>query len=576
MEGSGKMQLLDFYRTRFGQAVRHQGNGWNGPCPLCGGEPGRSDRFMIWPERSDNLGEACAKHGITGIWSCRQCGRSGDTIAYLTKIDGLTFREALGQLGIQGEKIPLRRRHAPAEPPTNRINSWTPKAMEEPSLEWQARALKLVEEAEKKIWDCPSAIQWLNARGIFEDAIRTYRLGYLGEESEKYHGRFRPRKAFGLAPKTGQNGKVHDKLFIPRGVLIPTFSTSGAVLNLRIRRHRTDLKENGPKYLEIEGSYHGPLFLQSSLARPLAVYFITEAELDAMLIHHASGGVAGALAVRTNRGKPDSRCNRFLETASRVCVALDYDNAGAEGCDFWEENYTNAVRWPTPEGKDPGDAFALGVDIREWIETALPASVRLPEKDPEVHGSSLSHKSQEIQAFVKSGNMDTTASGQNDWGAGASPNLKNIKGSWPSEARARVEARAMADDWRLEMSRWNETQPGPCEWASINDFTSHELKLLSGALPKGAELDSIFLDVAIIWLLWRELPVAFLSNVDEAGNRTGFSWEFPDKLWGQGKFALFWRHQATSRALWMWLSDHPAQKITSANLLRMWELLAQK
>ncbi len=81
------MQLLDLYQSRFGSVVKRQGKGWNGPCPLCGGEPGKSDRFMVWPDRAESLGEVCATHNITGIWSCRQCGASGDTIAYLMKID---------------------------------------------------------------------------------------------------------------------------------------------------------------------------------------------------------------------------------------------------------------------------------------------------------------------------------------------------------------------------------------------------------------------------------------------------------------------------------------------------------
>ena len=34
------MTLLDYYKSRFGEAVKRQGGAWNGPCPLCGGEPG--------------------------------------------------------------------------------------------------------------------------------------------------------------------------------------------------------------------------------------------------------------------------------------------------------------------------------------------------------------------------------------------------------------------------------------------------------------------------------------------------------------------------------------------------------
>ena len=153
------MQLLELYQSRFGAAVKRQGNGWNGPCPLCGGEPGKSDRFIVWPNRAESLGETCASHSITGIWSCRQCGASGDTIAYLMKIDGLDFKAALAELGIEGGRPAHRRRRALAEP--RRVDAapaWTPREWPEPSDVWCAYAAKLLAEAEERIWKQPAAL----------------------------------------------------------------------------------------------------------------------------------------------------------------------------------------------------------------------------------------------------------------------------------------------------------------------------------------------------------------------------------------------------------------------------------
>lgn len=42
-----------------------------------------------------------------------------------------------------------------------------------------AYATKLQAEAEQEIWNHPEALKWLAARGITEEAVRTYRLGYL-------------------------------------------------------------------------------------------------------------------------------------------------------------------------------------------------------------------------------------------------------------------------------------------------------------------------------------------------------------------------------------------------------------
>ncbi len=543
------MQLLELYQSRFGAAVKRQGNGWNGPCPLCGGEPGKSDRFIVWPNRAESLGETCASHSITGIWSCRQCGTSGDTIAYLMKIDGLDFKAALAELGIAGGRPSHRRRRAPAEP--RRVDAapaWTPREWPEPSDVWCAYAAKLLAEAEERIWKQRAALNWLAARGITEEAVRRYRIGYLPAEGTRYPGRYRARSALGLASRTGDDGREHTKLFIPRGIVIPTLAADGRVLNLRIRRHKEDLSPRAAKYMELEGSCKAPLFLRSSRPGPLAVYFVTEAELDAMLIHHATGGLIGAMAVRTNRGKPDMAAHARLRDAVRVCIALDYDEPGADGVDFWERAYPTSLRWPTPEGKDPGDAFKLGVDIRAWVAAALPASIALPAL--------------EATSRADAGQMGTLPSGPLDVGGGAEPETASPeKGSGPAglsaQMRTRVEKGATPSAWA---------------WAVEDAFTSDELCRLRAALPSYLPLDLVPEDVARAYLLWRGAPITFSKFRDENGDSTGFSWD-RDYTWchkNSDRFEAFWRHQNASSVLWQWMSDHPEMKITSENLLHIW------
>lgn len=550
------MRLLELYKSRFGSAVKRQGNGWNGPCPLCGGEPGKSDRFMVWPERSESLGETCAKNEIAGIWSCRKCGASGDTIAYLMQIDGLDFKGALAELGIEGTRPLQHRKKAPAEP-RREADSWTPKSGSEATSIWSAYAQKLVEEAEQHLPKQQQALAWLAARGINASAAARYRLGYLPAESGKFPGRFRARAALGLEPKTDDDGKVRSKIFIPRGILIPTISGSDCVTNLRIRRHKADLQERrSPKYMELEGSAKVPFLLQSSQPKPLAVYFVTEAELDAILIHHVTGGVVGAIAVRTNRGKPDEASHALLTQAVRICVALDYDQPGAEGCDFWMQTYAQAVRWPTPEGKDPGDAFGLGVDIREWIVAALPPSIALPY-----------------------GQADTLPSGQKNLGEGGNPESATLeKRKGPAEMRTRLHELAMSPLYNLAPRSWATEQPEPFPYATEDDFTAEEIDALRFALPDDTPLAAIYLDVAVIWLLWRGLPVTLAKQVDNGGVSTGFVWEY-SQAWKEKNeevFERFFRHQYVSHAFWVWVSEHPAKRITYKNLLRFYECFAKK
>ena len=105
--------MLELYRHRFGAGVKARGNGWNGPCPICGGEVGKSDRFMIWPDRERDLGYTCTENHILGVFSCRRCGRTGDSIRYMMDIEGMSFREACAEHQPRRGNGPARPAHHP-------------------------------------------------------------------------------------------------------------------------------------------------------------------------------------------------------------------------------------------------------------------------------------------------------------------------------------------------------------------------------------------------------------------------------------------------------------------------------
>ncbi|MFV0421611.1 primase-helicase zinc-binding domain-containing protein [Oleidesulfovibrio sp.] len=499
-------RLLDFYRMRFGDAVKKQGNGYNGPCPLCGGEPGKSDRFVIWEDRSHDLGKICSEHSIAGVWSCRQCGKAGDTVSYLVDIEGMTFREAAAELGVAPSRH-QKRRCAPQEPRPPR--KWEPASYEMPSAKWMEYVDRLAAEAAKQIELEKTALAWLAARGIDAEAVRKYHIGYLKAEG-KNTGRYRARSALGLAPKKGNDGRVRTKIFIPRGITIPTLNSEGQIINLRIRRPKPDLKNAAsPKYMELEGSARAPLFLPASRPAQLSAYFVTEAELDAMLIHHATKGQVGALAVRTNRGKPDTTTHTCLAESTLICLALDYDDPGEAGLTFWLDNYPTATEWPTPEGKDPGEAFALGVDICEWVAAALPPSIPF-----------------------EFGQVDTFSAGVPLLGDGDSTNSLSTAGCVPAKL--------------------------------TEQFTEAELCTLRKALPAYLTLSEVPAEVCRAYLLWCGVATKLVK--DDAG---GFSWEM-DYRWrskNRKEFEAFFAYQDSSQALWDWLAAHEGSTITASNLL---------
>lgn len=80
-----------------GFTLMQRGNSWRGACPLHEGGQGRSNPFAAWE---------------TGF-KCWSCGESGDGPAFIMKLKGMTFPQALAYLG-QERKRPTRQEKAKA------------------------------------------------------------------------------------------------------------------------------------------------------------------------------------------------------------------------------------------------------------------------------------------------------------------------------------------------------------------------------------------------------------------------------------------------------------------------------
>lgn len=413
-------KLLELYINRFGNAVKRQGDGYNGPCPLCGGEPGKSDRFMVWDYKKDNLSKICTENGLWGVYNCRQCGTTGDTLNYLINIDGLTFKEALDELGIKPHFSKYKK--ARKAPKFQDKEEYTPNERELPQKKWQDFAVKLQEKAIQDIQYSKEARKYLHGRGISDAMIVEYRLGYLLGENRK-QGIFRMRSSLGLEPKE-KDGKTSNRIFIPRGITIPTY-WENELISLRIRRPKVDIlpTPNGytpPKYMELEGSSRMPFILLPDSYDDLSCFVIVEAELDAILIHAAMKKNVGVVAVRSNQNKPCPVTHELLKDCPRILFAMDFEesNAGIAAIDFWEKTYPQLKRWPVPEGKDPGEAFGLGIDIACWIRAGLPMIFK-EKAMPEIHSpanENIAEKSKESNIFCNNGQLDALQTGFNNLG----------------------------------------------------------------------------------------------------------------------------------------------------------------
>ncbi len=359
-----------------------QGGEYHSPCPLCGGK----DRFAVFPEQAG--GELCQKYGINGTWSCpRGCGKGGDVISWFTEVEGMTFSAACAEL-----KIPLegqekqRRGYRPLRMPRqDQKAAFSPTSYAPPLEQWRLQATKLATEAHARLLESPAMLRYLSGRGLPEAAVRAYRLGYIEAEGKQTDCIFRARAAFGLPEKKGPKGQIVRAFRIPRGITIPVWSNDQC-LRIRIRRRDADRDRSNPKdpkYLLVPQPgqpYSAPLMLPPvNISPDLSTWVVVEAEMDAMAIHHACGGTVGVLSILTVRVKPDQAAHAALSRAARILVALDVDedkadgsNPGADAWPWWKETYPQAKLWPVPEGKDPGEAYSLGVDLAAWVYVGSP------------------------------------------------------------------------------------------------------------------------------------------------------------------------------------------------------------
>jgi hypothetical protein len=296
-------------------------------------------------------------------------------IELLVFAKNMTFVEACKELRIELSGT-ARRRSFQAPP---RASEWTPTVWPLPSEKWRGAATKMTLEAREHLANYDAALKYLTRRGLPPEAAQQYGLGFLTADDKSGKGRYRPRSVFGL-PDEISGDRVKKTLWIPRGLTIPLWGPGEEVHRLRIRRLAEDIAEGGSKFMMLKGSGQAPMTLPPTAVAPdRAVWVIVEAEFCAMAVHFACGGRVGVMAALTNRGKPDAAAHKYLAAAPMILAALDFDapdehgrRPGGEGWPWWQKTYAQAKRWPVPEGKDPGEAVALGVDLATWISDALP------------------------------------------------------------------------------------------------------------------------------------------------------------------------------------------------------------
>jgi len=293
---------------------------------------------------------------------CFGCGVGGDAAEFLMKLHGIGFPEALKRLGIDtGGMLPRKK---PMRVPAVKKESPPPETFDpvvygRPDKLWIEKATKFAGWCHERLYENKDQLDWLADRGIGRKVVAKYRLGWNPGESDEKPQFFRHRHSWGLPDELKPNGKKK-MLWLPRGLVIPLVDGDN-VLRLRIRADK-------PRYYVVPGSSMNLMVINGD-HRCLTV---VESELDAIMLSSVANDVSGYVGLGSSHAKPDSTVDYHLKRSSHIVLALDYDDAGIKAMDWWAQHYPRAKVWPLPDGKDPGDAFAAGVDLREWVLASYP------------------------------------------------------------------------------------------------------------------------------------------------------------------------------------------------------------
>jgi hypothetical protein len=274
-----------------------------------------------------------------GRYYCFTCGKSGDAITWLMDHRGLDFKRACEALGGQDALATKRRPDPPSKP-----------AYAAPDAEWQAVAGQVLTECQGALWGVEGAraLEYLRRRGLQDETIRHFRLGY-NPTDHKAGGHF----------------------WMDRGIVLPC-QTAGQLWYLKVRRAAED-----PKYRCMSGSRPDALFNGEDLPGQEIALFV-EGEFDCMiaaqqLTYDPNNYGIPAVTFGSATNLPDlATWGPYLLTLKDLLIAYDADPAGRRGAARLAGLSDRVIDCPLPEGtKDINDYFLAGGDLWEWIQAFI-------------------------------------------------------------------------------------------------------------------------------------------------------------------------------------------------------------
>jgi DNA primase len=312
-------------------------------------------------------------HAGRQFYHCFGCGQSGDVFSFIQKIENVSFPEAVKTVaGKCGIALPKREFSSPEEAAESRQRG---KLIElhEAATAWFEAQLKSPEGA--------LAREYLSGRGLMDEGIAKFRIGYAPESFHALRDRLqsladadtlRASGLFSFKPQEdGKPGPLYSRF--RKRITFPIANESGRVIAFTARALESGDKA-GPKYMN---SPETPLYTKGqvlfnldkarSAIREADFALLVEGQMDCISAYLA--GIANVIAT-SGTAFTEAQVRLLSRYTTRVIVNFDPDTAGANAAEksialLTEEGFE--VKVVTLEGGLDPDRYIRERGAKEYM-----------------------------------------------------------------------------------------------------------------------------------------------------------------------------------------------------------------
>ncbi|MBW1746418.1 MAG: DNA primase, partial [Deltaproteobacteria bacterium] len=361
--------------------LKKVGRNYVGLCPF---HTEKTPSFTVSPEKQ--------------IFYCFGCGTGGNVFNFLMNYEGLSFFETAKMLANRyGIEIPVQRMSPEQKRRISERESLL--AVNKQAMDFFKHSL--LSDAEGKI-----ALEYLNKRGIGEDTITRFNLGFAPAGWDNVINYFSKKNVShelveksGLIIKRKTKNGYYDRF--RNRIIFPIFDLSKQVLGFGGRV----MDDSLPKYLNSpetsvynkSRSLYG-LHIAKERCRASETVYIVEGYFDLLALHqHGILNSVATLGTSLTQGHVQL-LRGFVGKNGRFVLVYDSDEAGIKAAErsikVFDKGHANAQILVLPEGYDP-DSYLFKFGYESFMSEALKAKsviLFLIESSVKKHGLSIEGK----------------------------------------------------------------------------------------------------------------------------------------------------------------------------------------